>query len=69
MPKAAMHEDDGPILGKDDIRPPREALVVEPISEPLTPECVTQTKLRTSILGSVMRHALESLLGRHFCKE
>lgn len=68
MPKTAMHENDGPILGKDDIRPPREALVVYPIPEPLTPECVTQTKLRTSILGSVMRHALESLLGRHFCK-
>ncbi len=65
MPKAAVYEDNRPVLWQHDIRPTRATLVVYPISEPLMPECVTQTKLRTSILGSIVRHTFETLFGCH----
>lgn len=46
VPEAAVDEDGGAILGKDDVRFSREFLVVYPIAKSLGPESVTQLQLR-----------------------
>lgn len=42
MPKTAVDEDDGAVLGEDDIGSSRETLIVDAIAESLVPECMTQ---------------------------
>ena len=42
MPEATVDEDDGSVLGKDDIRGARESLDVNTITEAVEPEDITQ---------------------------
>jgi hypothetical protein len=65
VPEAAVDEDDGAVLGEDDVRRAGEAAVVDAVAEAELPEGATQEKLRTSVLGSVMRHTLKALLWSH----
>ena len=46
MPEAAVDEDDGAVLGEDDIRFAGQFLVVYPIAESLVPKGMTQLQLR-----------------------
>ena len=46
VPEAAVDEDDGAMLGEDDVRGTGETLIVRPVAEAHVPECVTQAKLR-----------------------
>lgn len=46
MPEAAMDEDDGAVLGEDDVRGAGEALDIDPVTEAEAPEGVPQAELR-----------------------
>lgn len=46
VPEAAVDEDDGAVLGEDDVRLAGKTLVIGAIAESQTPEGMTQLKLR-----------------------
>ena len=63
MPEAAVNEDYGPILGKDDVWRTRETFVIYPIAESQAPESVSQAQLRLGRSGVDGRHVAVALSG------
>ena len=45
MPKAAVYEDNRPILWQHDIRPPGESFVVYPVAKPMEPQFAAQQEM------------------------
>lgn len=58
-----MDENDRPVSRQDDIRAPRQPLVVDAIAEPQAPKGITQTQLRLGGGGVDLRHDVVSLFG------
>ena len=65
VPEAAVDEDDGAVLGQDEVGGAGETLVIEPVPVALVPQCVPDSPLRTGVLGVDLRHYLVSLLWGH----
>ncbi len=66
VPEAAVNKDDSMVFGEDDVWSSRQTFIIDAIPEAQTPESMAQLYLRGSILGSVMGHALISLLWSHW---
>ena len=65
VPEAAVDEDDGAVLGQDEVGGAGEAAVIEPVPVAFVPQCVPDSPLRTGVLGVDLRHYLVSLLWGH----
>lgn len=63
MPEASVDENDRPVSRQDDIRAPRQPLVVDAIAESQPPQGITQTQLRLGGGGVDLRHHVVSLFG------
>lgn len=62
IPEAAVDEDDGAVLGEDDVRGAGKAPDVHPVTETQVPEGVTQAELRLGGGGVDGGHSLVSLI-------
>lgn len=63
MPEASVNKDDRAVSRQDDVRTPRQPLVVHTIAEPQPPESITQTQLRLGGGGVDLRHDVVPLGG------
>ena len=63
MPEAPVDKDDRPVSRQDDIRAPRQPLVVYAIAESQPPKGITQTQLRLGGGGVDLRHHVVPLFG------
>ena len=63
MPEASVDENGRPVSRQDDIRAPRQPLVVDAIAESQPPKGITQTQLRLGGGGVDLRHDVVSLFG------
>ena len=63
MPEAAVNENDCSVSWQDDVRAPRQPLIIHAIAEPQSPESKTNTQLRLGGGGVDLRHHVMTLLG------
>ena len=63
VPEAAVDEDDGAVLGQDEIGGAGEAAVIEPVPVDLVPQCVPDCTLRCRVLGTDAGHVVGPLAG------
>ena len=63
MPEAPVDKDDRPVSRQDDVRAPRQPLVVYAIAESQAPKRITQTQLRLGGGGVDLRHDVVPLFG------
>ena len=63
MPEAPVNEDGRPVSRQDDIRAPRQPLVVYAIAESQSPQGITQAQLRLGGGGVDLRHDVMPLGG------
>ena len=61
VPEAAVDEDDGAVLGQDEIGGAGEALVIEPVPVALFPQCVPDGPLRGCVPGTNAGHVVGPL--------
>ena len=61
VPKAAVDEDYGAVLGQDEIGGAGEALVIEPVPVALVPQCVPDSPLRACVPGADAGHVVRPL--------
>ena len=65
VPEASIDKDARPVSPQHDVRFPRQSLVIEPISEPMTPEILTHYNFRLRARSPYRCHVLMSLLWGH----
>lgn len=67
VPEAAVDEDDGAVLGQDEVGGAGEALVIEPVPVALVPQCVPDGPLWACVPGTDAGHVVGTLRGScHF---
>lgn len=62
MPEASVNKNNGTVLGKDNVRFTWEIIVVQPVSETISPEGVTKYQLRLSGSGADSGHVTMALI-------
>ena len=65
VPEAAVDEDDGAVLGQDEVGGAGETFVIEPVPVALAPQCIPDGPLRGRVFGVDLRHYLVSLFRGH----
>ena len=65
MPKATVDKDDSSILSHHDIRMPRQAWMVQPVSEPMGKQIAPHQDFRLGVLAANGGHAVAALF---FCQ-
>lgn len=65
VPEAAVDEDDGAVLGEDEVGGAGEAAVIEPVAVALVPQCVPDSPLRGCVPGTDAGHVIRALRGGH----
>lgn len=61
VPEASVDENDGAVLGQDEIGGAGEAAVIEPVPVALVPQCVPDGPLRGGVLGTDAGHVVRPL--------
>lgn len=61
MPKAAMHEDHGPVPRQNQIWPPRQRAIVEPVPQPPCVQIATDHQLGSRVGSAYSPHSITAL--------
>lgn len=66
MPKTSVHKNAGSVFSQNQIRMPRQPLVIKPIAEAPTPQSTPHNHLRLRVLATNRRHVLVPLFRSKF---
>jgi len=62
MPEATVHKDARPVLPHHNVRLPRQPLMIQPVSIPMSPQPTAYHHLRLRVLSVDGRHIVVALL-------
>lgn len=61
MPKAAMHEDHDPVPRQNQVRPPRQRAIVEPVPQPSCMQIATDYQLGSRVGSAYSSHPITAI--------